>query len=452
MTSIESVILRNLIVNKDYVKKVIPFIKEEYFSSISDKELFLTIRDFISEYKTVPTIESLVVDISNNKKLSSQVYKEIVEKLKNYSRLKEDPDYEWLVNSTEKFCQDKAMYNAIMSSVSILEGRDQKRNKGAIPSLMTEALAISFDTSIGHDYFKDNEERFLEYRENKKRIRFDLDYFNKITGGGLISKTLNIIMASVGTGKTLFMCHFASSFLMQGYNVLYITMEMAEEKIAERIDANILNIPLTNLRNFPMDKCKSKFKELEEKSRGKLIIKEYPTSGASVLHFRALLNELKLKKSFVPDIIFVDYLNICTSSRVRLGGGTNSYTYVKAISEELRGFGVENDVPIITATQSNRTGSMSSDPSIEDTSESWGVPATGDLMFVLISNPELEQMNQIMVKQLKNRYSDLNIYRRFIVGVDKAKMKLYDVEMNAQEDIVGTNKKENENDVRGFKF
>lgn len=317
---------------------------------------------------------------------------------------------------------------------------------------MTEALAISFDTSIGHDYFKDNEERFLEYRENKKRIRFDLDYFNKITGGGLISKTLNIIMASVGTGKTLFMCHFASSFLMQGYNVLYITMEMAEEKIAERIDANILNIPLTNLRNFPMDKCKSKFKELEEKSRGKLIIKEYPTSGASVLHFRALLNELKLKKSFVPDIIFVDYLNICTSSRVRLGGGTNSYTYVKAISEELRGFGVENDVPIITATQSNRTGAMSSDPSIEDTSESWGVPATGDLMFVLISNPELEQMNQIMVKQLKNRYSDLNIYRRFIVGVDKAKMKLYDVEMNAQEDIVGTNKKENENDVRGFKF
>jgi archaellum biogenesis ATPase FlaH len=341
----------------------------------------------------------------------------------------------WLAEQTEKFCQDKAIYNAIMESVGILDDKSGKKAKGEIPQLLADALGVSFDSNVGHDYMQDFENRYDFYHKVESRIRFDLDIFNKITKGGLPTKTLNIALAGTGVGKSLFMCHVAAGCLSQGHNVLYITMEMAEERIAERIDANLLNIDLNELQSITRDDYSRKFESLKSKTHGKLIIKEYPTASASTLHFRALLNELHLKKNFRPDIIFIDYLNICASSRIKPGGNVNSYTYIKSIAEELRGLAVEYALPVFSATQTTRSGFSNSDPGLEDTSESFGLPATADFMFALVTNEELEGLNQILVKQLKNRYSDPNFFKRFVVGVDRAKMRLYDAEQSAQEGL-----------------
>ena len=430
---IEHTILKNLIFNGEYSKRVFPFIIEEYFSDNSDKVLFTEIHKFIDKYKELPSIESLVIDLHNNTKINSQTLSECVSILNKIKSDEESPNIDWLIDSTEKFCQDKAVYNAIMDSVNILEGTS-KNNKGEIPKLLSDALSISFDSHVGHDYMDDHMDRFLSYNKDEMKIKFDLDYFNLITKNGVLLKTLNMVLAGPGVGKTLFLCHFAASFLLQGYDVLYITLEMAEERIAERIDANILNWPVHNLKNLSSDEWESKFKRLTKKTKGKLIIKEYPTASASVLHFRALLNELKLKKNFKPQVIFIDYLNICCSSRMSMGSG--SYSYIKAIAEELRGLAVEENVPLFSATQINRAGYGSSDPGMEDTSESFGLPATCDFMFAIVTNEELEKMNQVMVKQLKNRYNDINLYKRFVVGIDRSKMKLYNTEGTSQDDIM----------------
>jgi replicative DNA helicase len=437
MNRLEQTILKNLIYNEEFTRKVLPFINSSYFGNQAEKILFKEIFEFVNTYKNLPTHESLVINLTENKTLNETQISSVVELL-NEIRVNKDEKVElkWLTEQTEKFCQDKAIYNAIMESVTILDDKSSTKSKGEIPKLLSDALAISFDSHVGHDYINDHSSRYDFYHSVEKRVPFDIDFLNKITKGGLPIKTLNIALAGTGVGKSLFMCHMAASCLSQGYNVLYITLEMAEEKIAERIDANMLNITLDELKTIPREDYERKFSALKSKTQGKLIIKEYPTASASVLHFRALLNELSLKKAFKPDIIFVDYLNICCSSRVKPGANINSYVYIKSIAEELRGLAVEHSVPLVSATQTTRSGFSNSDPGLEDTSESFGLPATADLMFALVSNEELEALNQILVKQLKNRYSDPNMYKRFVVGIDRAKMKLYDVEESAQKDVV----------------
>ena len=433
---LELAILKNLVYNEDYLRKVLPFIKEEYFSDRTERTLFNEITSFTETYNNPPTVEALSIAVKEKNTLTD----EEVQKCEDYIKEIEvnstsETEIQWLVDKTEKFCQEKAIYNGVLRAISILDGKDKNHDKGAIPSILSDALAVSFDTTVGHDYLENSDARYDFYHRKEERIPFDLDCFNKITKGGLPAKTLNIALAGTGVGKSLFMCHVAAGAMVQGKNVLYITLEMAEEKIAERIDANLLNVTLDDLMDLPKDMYDKKVNRVREKCTGKLIIKEYPTASASVSHFRTLLNELNLKKSFIPDIIFVDYLNICCSSRIKAGANINSYTYVKSIAEELRGLAVEYNVPIVSATQTTRSGFTSSDPGLEDTSESFGLPATADLMFALISSEDLEEMGQIMVKQLKNRYNDPTYYKRFTVGVDRAKMKLYDVEQSAQQGI-----------------
>ena len=436
MNRLEQTIIKNLIYNEEYIRKVLPFIRPDYFSDNTEKVVFREIFDFINQYKNPPTHEALVINFTEKKTLTEPQVQEAIELLNKVHSDKDEPtETQWLIEQTEKFCQDKAIYNAIMESVSILDSKGEKRTKGEIPQLLSDALGVSFDNNIGHDYTQDYDSRYDSYHKVESRIRFDLDLFNKITKGGLPIKTLNIALAGTGVGKSLFMCHVAAGNLSQGQNVLYITMEMAEEKIAERIDANLLNIDLDELRTISKEDYTRKFSALKSKTQGKLIIKEYPTAGASVLHFRALLNDLALKKNFRPDIIFIDYLNICCSARIKPGANVNSYSYIKAIAEELRGLAVEFSVPVVSATQTTRSGFSNSDPGLEDTSESFGLPATADFMFALVSNEELEALNQILVKQLKNRYGDPNLYKRFVLGIDRAKMRLYDVEESAQQDI-----------------
>lgn len=437
MKRLETTILKNLIFNEDYARKIIPFIKTEYFTDNTEKIVFNEVDQYINHFKNLPTYEALVINITESKTLNEEQVRESIELIRQINSDKNEPtDVDWLTEQTEKFCQDRAIYNAIMESVKILDDKNNKQEKGSIPKLLSDALGVSFDTSVGHDYISDSDARFDFYHRQEEKIPFDLDIFNKITKGGLPKKTLNIALAGTGVGKSLFMCHVAASCLSQGLNVLYITMEMAEERIAERVDANLLNIDIADLQVISKQDYDRKFSALKTKTHGKLIIKEYPTASASALHFRSLLNELQLKKSFQPDIIFIDYLNICASARIKPGANVNSYSYIKAIAEELRGLAVEFDVPIVSATQTTRSGFTSSDPGLEDTSESFGLPATADFMFALISTEELQQLNQIMVKQLKNRYNDPNTYKRFVVGIDRAKMKLYDVEQAAQEDLV----------------
>ena len=437
MNRLEQTILKNLIYNEEYSRKVLPFIRPDYFSDNIEKTVFKEVFDFTNHYKNPPTHEALVINFTEKKDVSDEVVKGAIELLNELNQAKEEPtETPWLIDQTEKFCQDKAIYNAIMESVGILDNKSHKKSKGEIPQLLSDALGVSFDNTVGHDYINDSDARYEAYHKVESRIRFDLDLFNKITKGGLPIKTLNIALAGTGVGKSLFMCHVASGCLSQGHNVLYITMEMAEEKIAERIDANLLNIDLNELHTLSKEDYERKFSALKSKTHGKLIIKEYPTASASVLHFRALLNDLAIKKNFKPDIIFIDYLNICCSARIKPGANVNSYSYIKSIAEELRGLAVENALPIVSATQTTRSGFSSSDPGLEDTSESFGLPATADFMFALVSNEELEALNQILVKQLKNRYGDPNDYKRFVLGIDRAKMRLYDAEPSAQADIV----------------
>jgi len=433
---LEQTILKNLIYNEDYLRKVLPFLKEDYFTDRTDRTIFNEISSFTDAYNSTPTIEAVVLAVKERRNLTADEVERCETTLKEIEQTKgEESKIQWLVDKTEQFCQEKAIYNAVLGSISILDGKDKTHEKGQIPKILSDALAVSFDNSVGHDYLENSEERYEFYHRKEERIPFDLDFFNRITKGGLPTKTLNIALAGTGVGKSLFMCHCAAGAMSQGRNVLYITMEMAEEKIAERIDANLLNVTIDDLVNLPKDMYDKKIAKLREKVVGKLIIKEYPTASASVTHFRTLLNELNLKKSFVPDIIFVDYLNICCSSRIKAGSNINSYTYVKSIAEELRGLAVECGVPIVSATQTTRSGFTSSDPGLEDTSESFGLPATADLMFALISSEELEELGQIMVKQLKNRYNDPTMYKRFTLGVDRAKMRLYDVEQSGQDGL-----------------
>ena len=436
MNRLEKSILKNLIYNDEYARKVLPFIQTEYFSDNNERTIYSEIKEFVEKYKNLPTYEALVINFTESKKLTEEQVRNSIQILSDIKANKDDPtDIQWLTEHTEKFCQDKALYNAIMESVTILDDKFGTKAKGEIPKILSDALGVSFDRNVGHDYINDYEERFEFYHRKEERVPFDLDFFNKITKGGLPNKTLNIALAGTGVGKSLFMCHMAAGAMVQGKNVLYITLEMAEEKIAERIDANLLNVTLDDLMELPKDLYDKKVERVKTKTTGKLIIKEYPTASASTIHFRTLLNELNLKKSFIPDIIFVDYLNICCSARIRAGSNINSYTYVKSIAEELRGLAVEYNLPIVSATQTTRSGFTSSDPGLEDTSESFGLPATADLMFALITSEDLEALGQIMVKQLKNRYNDPSYYKRFTVGVDRAKMKLYDIDQSGQMNI-----------------
>ena len=425
--------------------------RADYFGDNTEKVVFKEIFEFVNKYKNLPTHESLVINFTESKSLTEVEVRDSIELLNEMHVSREEKvESKWLVEQTEKFCQDKAIYNAIMESVSILDDKNGIKPKGEIPKLLSDALGVSFDQHIGHDYMSDYQSRFDFYHKVESRVKFDLDIFNKITKGGLPTKTLNIALAGTGVGKSLFMCHVAGACLSQGQNVLYITMEMAEERIAERIDANLLNIDLNELQTMTKEDYERKFKVLQNKAHGKLIIKEYPTASASSLHFRALLSELHLKKNFVPDIIFIDYLNICASARIKAGGSVNSYTYIKSIAEELRGLAVEHNVPIVSATQTTRSGFSNSDVGLEDTSESFGLPATADFMFALITTEELQQLNQIMVKQLKNRYSDPNNNKRFVVGVDRGKMRLYDAEPSAQADITDSGQLKNDPPINTF--
>ena len=443
MERIETTILKNLIYNEEYSRKVIPFIKPEYFELRSEKVIFEEVTNFIVKYGSDITVEALNIETENRTDLTENEIKEIREL--NSSFEETVVENQWLLDSTEKWCRDRAIYLALMESISLADGKDDKKGRDAIPSILSDALSVSFDNHIGHDYLNDYEERYESYHKKEDKIPFDLEFFNKVTKGGLPNKTLNIALAGTGVGKSLFMCHVASSVLLQGKNVLYITLEMAEEKIAERIDANLLNINIQNIIDIPKPMFGTKVTNLTRKTQGQLIIKEYPTASAHSGHFKALLNELALKKSFKPDIIFIDYLNICASSRYRANANVNSYSYIKAIAEELRGLAVEANLPIVSATQTTRSGYGSSDVDLTDTSESFGLPATADLMFALISNEDLEGLNQIMVKQLKNRYNDPTIYKRFVVGIDRAKMRLYDCEQSAQQDIVDSGQEEEYN-------
>jgi replicative DNA helicase len=432
--TIERTTLSNLVKNEPYARKVLPFIKPEYFSDLHERVVFEEISKFIEKYGNQPTKESLSIELDNRKDLTEEQFKRVVDIVETLSDA--DVDMQWLVDTTEKFCKDKAVYNAILSGIQIIEGKDKTHTSEAIPSILSEALSVAFDQSVGHDYVEDGEERFEFYHRKEEKLEFDLEYFNKITKGGLPQKTLNIALAGTGVGKSLFMCHMAASTLMQGKNVLYITMEMAEERIAERIDANLMNITMDDLHELPKKMFTDRLSKIQTKTNGKLIIKEYPTASAHSGHFRSLIKELALKKSFRPDIIFIDYLNICSSSRFKGNANVGSYFYIKAIAEELRGLAVENNVPIMSATQTTRGGFASSDVGLEDTSESFGLPATADLMFALISTEDLESLNQIMVKQLKNRYNDPGTNKRFVIGIDRARMKLYDCEQEAQNDII----------------
>ena len=432
----EKIVLKNLLRNEEYTRKVLPFLKSEYFIADTDKVLFQTIQEFILKYNTQPTKDALQIEIDKNKTLTEDTVKKIYDDLQQMNKDAEDTNIDWLVSTTEQFCQDKGIYNAIMKSIEIMNSPKGSLSKGSIPQLLSDALAISFDPNIGHDYFDNIEERYEYYHRVQEKIPFDLEFFNKITKNGLPKKTLNIALAGTGVGKSLFMCHVAASCLNQGRNVLYITLELAEEEVAKRIDANLMNITFEDLMSLSKDMYLKKANSVKNKTDGKLIVKEYPTASASTIHFRSLLNELNLKKSFKPDIIFVDYLNICCSARIKPGSNINSYTYVKSIAEELRGLAVEHEVPLVSATQTTRSGFVSSDVGLEDTSESFGLPATADFMFALISTEELEALGQIMVKQLKNRYNDPTQNKRFVVGIDRSKMKLYDVEASAQTDIV----------------
>ena len=446
MERIETTIIRNLIHNEEYSRKVIPFLEPDYFERRSEKILFEEISSFIVKYGSSVTIEALNIEVENRNDVTDDEVKEILD-INQY--LGNSPvDQQWLFDITEKWCRDRAIYLALMESIHIADGNDEKKNRDAIPSILSDALSVAFDNNVGHDYLQNYEERYEYYHKKEEKIEFDLDYFNKITKGGLPNKTLNIALAGTGVGKSLFMCHVASSVLLQGRNVLYITMEMAEEKIAERIDANLLDVSIQNLNDLPKNTFEKKVVTLAQKTQGQLIIKEYPTASAHSGHFKTLLNELALKKSFKPDIIFIDYLNICASSRYRAGSNVNSYSYIKAIAEELRGLAVEANVPIVSATQTTRSGYGSSDVDLTDTSESFGLPATADLMFALISTEELEGLNQIMIKQLKNRYNDPTIFKRFVVGVDRAKMRLYDCEQKAQEDILDNGQDEEYNEFK----
>ena len=458
MEKVEFLILRNLLYNEEYARKVLPFLKSEYFEDASQKIVFEEISKFISQYNKLATKEILCIEIENRKDITDSFFKDIVNILENLENL--PSEFDWLINTTEKWCRDRAIYLALMESIYIADGNDENRNRDAIPSILSEALGVSFDNHVGHDYLNDYEKRYELYHRKEEKIEFDLEYFNKITKGGLPNKTLNIALAGTGVGKSLFMCHMASSILLQGRNVLYITMEMAEERIAERIDANLLNVPIQEITGLPKIMFENKVTSLSKKTQGSLIIKEYPTASAHSGHFRALLNELAIKKSFRPDIIFIDYLNICASSRYRGNLSVNSYSYIKAIAEELRGLAVEANVPIVSATQTTRSGYGSSDVELTDTSESFGLPATADLMFALISTEELEGLGQILVKQLKNRYNDPTINKRFIVGIDRAKMRLYDCEQSAQNDILDSGQDEEytyeetkvKKSFEGFKF
>jgi len=434
MERIETTAIRNLIHNEEYCRKVLPFIKEEYFTDRLEKLVFTQIYEFVNKYNNLPTKESLSIEMNSNKGVSEDEFKRMNEII---SSLNPEPiNLDWLVETTEVWCKDRAIHNAILGGIQILDGKDKDHTPEYLPEMLSEALSVSFDQKVGHDYLLESKERFEFYRKKEERIELDLDFFNKITRGGIPSKTLNICLAGTGVGKTMFMTHLASSILLQGKNVLYITMEMAEERIAERIDANLLNVGMSDLEELPYAMYETKINKLQSKTTGTLIIKEYPTASAHTGHFKNLISELALKKSFKPDIVFIDYLNICSSSRFKAGANVNSYTYIKSIAEELRGLAVENDLPIFSATQTTRGGFVSSDVGLEDTSESFGLPATADFMFALISSEELEEKNQIMVKQLKNRYNDPTVNRKFILGVDRSKMKFYDVEQSAQEDIV----------------
>jgi replicative DNA helicase len=457
MDNVEFLILRNLLHNEEYVRKVIPFIKADYFENRSQKIVYEEILKFVEQYNKPVTKEILCIETEKRQDITDGDYKEITQLI---SSLEEAPtEFDWLVSTTEKWCRDRAIYLALMESIQIADGQDEKKNRDAIPTILSDALAVSFDTHVGHDYLQDYEQRYESYHKKEDKTEFDLEYFNKITKGGLPNKTLNIALAGTGVGKSLFMCHVAASALLNGKNVLYITLEMAEEKIAERIDANLLNVPIQEIADLPKMMYESKVTKLSEKTQGTLIIKEYPTASAHAGHFRGLLNELAIKKSFRPDIIFIDYLNICASSRYRGNLSVNSYSYIKAIAEELRGLAVEANVPIVSATQTTRSGYGSSDVELTDTSESFGLPATADFMFALISTDELEELGQIMVKQLKNRYNDPTVYKRFIVGIDRAKMRLYDCEQTAQTDMVDSGQDEEytyddkpKKSFDGFKF
>jgi archaellum biogenesis ATPase FlaH len=442
---LEKTILSNLIYNEEFCRKVFPYIKEEYFDDPSSKKIFSTFHEYVSEYKSPPSIEALKITIDARKDLNEQSFKDInihIDDLK----IDKDTNQEWLVKETEKFCQDKDLYNSIRRAILILDGQDKQYDKGSIPQLLSDSLGISFDTNIGHDFLEDFDSRYEFYHRKEERLPFDIEIMNKITKGGLPNKSLTCYLAETGAGKTLVMCHQAAASLMFGKNVLYITMEMAEERIAERIDANLLDVALDDLREMPLETYQKKIKRIKDKTPGKLIIKEYPTGSANAGHVRYLLNDMKLKLDFVPDIIFIDYLNLCTSFRLKGAAAANSYTIIKSIAEEIRGLAMEFDIPIVTATQANRSGFGNSDLDLTNTSESIGLPATVDAMFALISSEELESMGQLMIKQLKNRWGDISYYKRFVVGIDRSKMKLYNLEEHAQGNI----KSEKSNDKPTF--
>jgi|TARA_B100000085_G_scaffold31151_1_gene25661 replicative DNA helicase len=453
-TNLEQTIIKNILTNEKYMRKVLPFIRPDYFEG-TYRQLFKEIGKFVGKYNKLPTIESFKIELDQSDSFNEEQYRHAVEIIPQLFD-GEEVDQQWLNDTTEKWCQDRALYNAVMESITIIDGKHQSLTKNALPDILTKALGVSFDTNIGHDYIENFEERYEFYHRDEERLPFDLEYFNKITKGGLPNKTLNICLAGTGVGKSLFMCHCASSNLSDGKNVLYLTMEMAEERIAERIDANLLDLPIDQIADLPKTMFADRVNQLSKRTNGKLIIKEYPTGQANAAHFRALLNELKLKRSFEPDIIYIDYLNICASSRMKgMGGAINSYNYIKAIAEELRGLAVEFDVPIVSATQTTRSGYSNSDIGLEDTSESFGLPATADLMFALISTEELEGSGQLAVKQLKNRYNDPTYKKRFVIGVDRSKMKLYDVNDNQQtliDDTPTFDKTEIANKFEGFKL
>ena len=438
--TIERTALTQLVTNEQYARKVLPFMKGDYFSDKTERTVFEEITKFVDKYNKIPTQTSLEIEVSGRKDLNEEEFKKVVAVIKTLEST--DVDFEWLVNTTEQFCKDKAVYNAIVEGISIIDGKDKHRGPDAIPNILTDALAVGFDNRVGHDYLVDADDRFDFYHTIEEKIPFDLEFFNRITKGGLPPKTLNIALAGTGVGKSLFMCHMAANCLSMGKNVLYITLEMAEERIAERIDANLMNISMEDLHDLPKSMYDNKIAKIIKSTSGKLIVKEYPTASAHTGHFRGLIKELAIKKSLKPDIVFVDYLNICASTRYKGQSNVNSYMYIKAIAEELRGLAVEINVPIMSATQTTRSGFTNSDIGLEDTSESFGLPATADLMFALISNEELDELNQIAVKQLKNRYNDLTVNKRFVIGIDRAKMQLFDIKPEEQDDLVDTNQTE----------
>ena len=439
--TIERTVLTQLVSNEEYTRKVLPFLKGDYFSDRSEKIVFEEITKFVEKYNKIPTKTSLEIEVQSRKDLNEADFKNVISLVKSLQN-DENVSFPWLVDTTESFCKDKAIYNAIVEGIQIIDGTDKQRGPDAIPSILSDALAVGFDNRVGHDYLLDSDKRFEYYHKIEDKIPFDLEFFNKITKGGLPSKTLNIVMSGTGVGKTLFMCHVAANCLSQGKNVLYITLEMAEERIAERIDANLMNISMEDLHDLPKQMFDNKIEKIVKATSGQLIVKEYPTASAHTSHFRGLIKELAIKKSFRPDIIFVDYLNICASSRFKGAISVNSYMYIKSIAEELRGLAVETNVPIMSATQTNRGAFNSSDVGLEDVSESFGLPATADFMFALISNEELDELNQIAVKQLKNRYNDLTINKRFVIGIDRAKMRLSDVKLTEQSDVVDSGQQE----------